>query len=116
MSQHDERRDELEDRLTDQALAEVVGGRRPPDLTARILAAAQPVSLRRSRKRQFALAASVLMAVGLAAAYAVFHSHGASSEPQTVEKSIQGRSKQEIAQESAENKRNAVAKQSASEG
>jgi Ca-activated chloride channel family protein len=42
MSQPDEpKRDDLEDRLMDQALREVLGGQSPPDLSARILAAAE---------------------------------------------------------------------------
>jgi len=42
MSQPNEpKRDELEDRLMDQALRELLGGEAPPDLSARILAAAE---------------------------------------------------------------------------
>lgn len=46
-------RDELEDRLMDQVLREVLGGETPPDLEAKILAAAQmqvPVSPQRKEK------------------------------------------------------------------
>ncbi|HVC95674.1 MAG TPA: VWA domain-containing protein [Pirellulales bacterium] len=63
MNEHDEPRDELEDRWTDQALAEVVGGKRPPDLTARILAAAQPRRFALRPRLKLALAASLLVAV-----------------------------------------------------
>ena len=113
MSQHDELRDELEDRLTDQALVEVVGGRHPPDLTARVLAAAQPAKVRRSRRRQFALAASMLLAAGLAAGFAVFRTHRAATEMHVAEKSP---SQQDTSQASTEIERNAVAKHTDADG
>ncbi|WP_442484089.1 vWA domain-containing protein [Aeoliella sp. SH292] len=73
---------EWRDRLVDRALAERLGGDAPPDLTARILAAAEPSSLasshgdksmdsqsssRRSSARTWVLAASLLLNCGLVA-------------------------------------------------
>jgi len=60
MNEHEDPRDELEDRWTDQALAEVVGGKRPPDLTARILAAARQRRFALRPRMKLALAASLL--------------------------------------------------------
>lgn len=70
MNERDDIRQELEDRLTDQALIELLGGREPPDLTARILAAAKAHKPRQARVR-LALAASLLLALGLCVAYQV---------------------------------------------
>lgn len=68
MNDHDDPRHEIEDRLTDLALGELVGERRPPDLTARIMAAATAPPRRSERpRRALALAACVVFAAGLAA-------------------------------------------------
>ncbi|HEV3007379.1 MAG TPA: hypothetical protein VGX78_23105, partial [Pirellulales bacterium] len=64
MNEHDNPRDELEDRWTDQALAEAVRGKRPPDLTARIMAAARPTRFVLHPLTKLALAASLLVAIG----------------------------------------------------
>ncbi|HEV3340617.1 MAG TPA: VWA domain-containing protein [Pirellulales bacterium] len=71
MSQQDDLRQELADQFTDQALREVLGGRRPPDLTARILSAAQPARRWQSRRRQLELAAMVLLSASVVAGYVV---------------------------------------------
>ncbi|HEV7221993.1 MAG TPA: von Willebrand factor type A domain-containing protein, partial [Pirellulales bacterium] len=65
-------RDDWEDRLAEQALGEVLGGKRPPDLSERILAAAQPIAAKRRPRARLALAASVLLSVGLAGGYAAY--------------------------------------------
>lgn len=57
-------RDDYEDRLTDQALAEVLGGKRPPDLSGDILAAAKGCAWYARRGPRMAVAATVLVAVG----------------------------------------------------
>jgi hypothetical protein len=63
---HDPRH-ELEDRLTDQALGELLGGHNPPDLTARIVAAASAPARRPHRSRRALVAvACIVFAVGLA--------------------------------------------------
>lgn len=76
MSQQDLSRQEWQDRLMDQALSETVGGRQPPDLSARILAAAahRPAFV---RQRRLAIAASLLLATGLAV-YAIYMHEGTS--------------------------------------
>ncbi len=48
MNEQDALRDQWEDRLAEQALGELLGGKQPPDLAERILAAA---SLWRPRRR-----------------------------------------------------------------
>jgi Ca-activated chloride channel family protein len=84
--QNDPRVDDFKDRLTDRALAEVLGEDRPPDLSARILTAASTAATPAepsiqettmnapSRKPQFswtlfAVAATVLIGVGVALLY-----------------------------------------------
>jgi Ca-activated chloride channel family protein len=71
MNEHENSRDELEDRWTDQALAEVVGGKRPPDLTARIMAAARPRRFVLHPRMKLALAASLLVTLGTIGAFAI---------------------------------------------
>ncbi|HVX60405.1 MAG TPA: von Willebrand factor type A domain-containing protein [Pirellulales bacterium] len=66
MNDQDALRDKWEDRLAEQALGELLGGKQPPDLAERILAAAQPVATRRRPRRRLALAASVAIIGGLA--------------------------------------------------
>jgi Ca-activated chloride channel family protein len=70
MSESNPNRDELEDRLLDQALDELLGGKRPPDLSKKILQGvevAQPVrALKWRRVAKYALAASLLVAVTVA--------------------------------------------------
>lgn len=63
-------RDEFEDRLADQALRETIGGKRPPDLSQRIVKAGTRAPVRR-RWRRYALAAS-LMAVACLGGLAYF--------------------------------------------
>lgn len=65
MNERHEIRDELADRLTDQALAEILAGRRPPDLTARILAAAQSPRASAPRESRLALAACLAWIAGI---------------------------------------------------
>jgi Ca-activated chloride channel family protein len=62
-------RDDYEDRLTDQALAEVLGGKRPPDLSDDILAAAKRPRWHARRLPRLAMAASVLIAAGAGVAF-----------------------------------------------
>ena len=67
MNDRQQLRDELEDRLTDQALTEALGGKRPPDLSDDILTAALPRRRYWGMRPRVALAASLLLALGLGA-------------------------------------------------
>src|SRR5687768_10364052 len=67
MNDRQQLREELEDRLTDQALAEALGGKRPPDLSDDILAAASHRRRYWGMRPRVALAASLLMLLGLGA-------------------------------------------------
>ncbi len=62
-------REELADRLADLALCEVLGTQRPPDLAANIVAASQQRPRSRRTLAIFALAASVLIALGIGSWY-----------------------------------------------
>lgn len=64
--------DDYEDRLTDQALAEVLGSKRPPDLSDDILAALRPRWYKR-RAPRLAMAASILIAAGAGAMLYINH-------------------------------------------
>jgi Ca-activated chloride channel homolog len=98
MSEQHELRQELEDRHTDQALQELLGGRCPPDLTTRILSAARPARRWRSRRRQVALAATVLATVGIAASYVIYHRHQRASASQIATNSTAAPTKHDVAQ------------------
>jgi len=67
-------RDDWEDRLAEQALGELLGGKRPPDLSEQILlaAASQPLAAKRRPRARLALAASLLLVAGLGGGYAAY--------------------------------------------
>ena len=68
---HEPERDDLEDRLMDQALRELLGGETPPDLSGKIAAAVEkqsPVSLRRKEEGMNKSKKRILSIVAQAAA------------------------------------------------
>lgn len=97
MSDHEDPREDLEDRLTELALGELVGERRPPDLTSRILAAAAAPPRRAARpRRALAVAACAVLAVGLAASgyagYLLGRGQSAEQRPAVAKTHASGRS------------------------
>ncbi|HVW37340.1 MAG TPA: von Willebrand factor type A domain-containing protein, partial [Pirellulales bacterium] len=83
-------RDDFEDRLAEQALGELLGGRRPPDLSERNLAAAaatRPVTADRWASIFLAVAASMLVLATLGGAYCYYRIAADSAQVAAVDSS-----------------------------
>src|SRR5688572_6705509 len=80
-------REELEDRLADLALQEVLGGKRPPDLSQPVLAMSRPPQRSWRTFTKLALAASVLIACG-AGAFGWWRSQSARNEIAAADSSL----------------------------
>ena len=65
MNEQNLNREDYEDRLADQALAEVLGGKRPPDLSQPVVELVRQRSTSQRHWAKYALAASLFIAVGL---------------------------------------------------
>ncbi|HUY87494.1 MAG TPA: VWA domain-containing protein [Pirellulales bacterium] len=92
-------RDDLEDRLAEQALGELLGGKRPPDLSERILAAAaRPAAAKRRPRARLALAASLLFAVVLGSGYAGYERLRHRSSPEDGKQLIATRGESDLSE------------------